>query len=388
MTSRSFDAVIVGGGIVGAATAAACTKTGMHVALVERDVVGGGATAAGMGHIVVMDDSEAQFELTRYSQLLWSRIAPELPESSEYEMPGTLWLAADDEEMAEAERKEKLYRARNVPAHLLSAQKIAELEPNLKSGLAGGLLVPQDAVLYPPAAALHLCRLAEGLGATLLLHRSVTAMGSGCVLLNDGQELTAPYVINATGASAPQLGSDIPVKKRKGHLVITDRYPGYVRHQLVELGYLKSAHSVASDSVAFNVQPRKTGQILIGSSRQYGDESTNVDQEILVAMLQRATAYLPSIGSLNAIRVWTGFRAATPDKLPLIGPVAHDGTVWLATGHEGLGITTSLATGELVAAALSGRQLPIPLEPYLPSRFKQHNSHSDFAKEPLCNGKA
>jgi D-hydroxyproline dehydrogenase subunit beta len=388
MTSHSFDAVIVGGGIVGAATAGACAKTGMQVALVERDMLGGGATAAGMGHIVVMDDSEAQFELTRYSQLLWCRIAPELPESVEYEMPGTLWLAADDEEMAEAERKLNFYRDRNVPAHLLSAQKIAELEPNLKPGLAGGLLVPEDAVLYPPAATLHLCRLAEGLGATLLLHRSVAAMGSGRVLLDDGQELTAPYVINATGASAPQLGSDIPIKKRKGHLVITDRYPGYVRHQLVELGYLKSAHSVASDSVAFNVQPRKTGQVLIGSSRQYGDESTNVDTQILVAMLQRSAVYLPSIGSLNIIRVWTGFRAATPDKLPLIGPIGRDGSVWLATGHEGLGITTSLATGELVAAAISGRQLPIPLDPYLPSRFNQRNSHSDSAKEPLCNGKA
>jgi glycine/D-amino acid oxidase-like deaminating enzyme len=388
MNAGSFDAVIVGGGIVGAATAAACARTGMHVVLVERDVLGGGATAAGMGHIVVMDDSEAQFELTRYSQLLWSRIAPELPASSEYEMPGTLWLATDEEEMAEAERKQKFYRDRNVPAHLLTAQKIEELEPNLKSGLAGGLLVPEDAVLYPPAAALHLCHLAKGLGARLLLQRCVTAMGSGRVLLDDGQELTAPYVINATGASAPQLSSDIPIKKRKGHLVITDRYPGYVCHQLVELGYLKSAHSVASDSVAFNVQPRKTGQILIGSSRQYGDETANVDQEILTAMLQRATAYLPSIGSLNAIRVWTGFRAATPDKLPLIGPVAHDETLWLATGHEGLGITTSLATGELVAAAISGGRLPISLHPYLPSRFEQNNSHSDSTKEPLCNGKA
>ena len=105
-------------------------------------------------------------------------------------------------------------------------------------------------------------------------------------------------------------------------------------------------------------------------------------------MLQRAAVYMPSIGSLNAVRVWTGFRAATPDKLPLIGPSLHDETVWLATGHEGLGITTSLATGELLAAAITGGKLSIPLDPYLPSRFKQHNSSSDAAKEPLCNGKA
>ena len=97
---------------------------------------------------------------------------------------------------------------------------------------------------------------------------------------------------------------------------------------------------------------------------------------------------MPQIASLNAIRVWTGFRAATPDKLPLIGPSAEDESLWLATGHEGLGITTSLATGSLVAAAISGRQPPIPLEPYLPSRFSPNAGNPHLSKESICNGKA
>jgi glycine/D-amino acid oxidase-like deaminating enzyme len=388
MMRSSFDAIIVGGGIVGLATAAACAQAGMRIALVERDVIGGGATAAGMGHIVVMDDSEAQFALTRYSQVLWSELARVLPANAEYEAPGTLWLAADDEEMGEAERKLKYYRDRNVPTRLLNARELAKLEPNIGPGLVGALLVPEDAVIYPPMAALYLAHVAKDLGVTLLLGRNAIEMGNGRVLLADGQELAASCTINATGAWAAELGGEIPVKKRKGHLVITDRYPGYVRHQLVELGYLKSAHSVTSNSVAFNVQPRKTGQILIGSSRQYGDETSSVDQQILSAMLQRASLYMPSIGSLNAVRVWTGFRAATPDKLPLLGPSLHDGTVWLATGHEGLGITTSLSTGALLAAALTGRPSSISLDPYLPSRFNQRNNSADAAKEPLCNGRA
>jgi glycine/D-amino acid oxidase-like deaminating enzyme len=387
MMRSSFDAVIVGGGIVGAATAAACAQAGARVALVERDVIGGGATAAAMGHIVIMDDSEAQFALTRYSQVLWSELARALPANAEYETPGTIWLAADDEEMAEAERKQKYYRERDVPARILNTREIAEVEPNIRPGLAGALLVSEDAVIYPPAAALYLVHVAKELGVTLLLGRNAIKMGEGRVLLDDGQELAAPCTINATGAWAPDLGAEIPIRKRKGHLAITDRYPGYVHHQLVELGYLKSAHSVASDSVAFNVQPRKTGQILIGSSRQYGDETKSVDQAILTAMLQRAAIYMPSIASMNVVRVWTGFRAATLDKLPLIGPSPHDDSVWLATGHEGLGVTTSLATGALLAAALTGRQASIPPDPYFPSRFEQHNHPTDAAKEPRCNGK-
>lgn len=182
-------------------------------------------------------------------------------------------------------------------------------------------------------------------------------------------ELRAERLIHALGADATALRPELPIRRRKGHLVITDRYPGFVHHQLVELGYLKSAHSSTADSVAFNVQPRATGQLLIGSSRQYGAEHSEVDQNILTAMLARTARYLAAASSLSAIRVWTGFRAATPDKLPLIGPVPGDSTLWLAAGHEGLGITTSLATAELLACAFTGTAPAISPEPYLPSRF-------------------
>jgi glycine/D-amino acid oxidase-like deaminating enzyme len=155
-------------------------------------------------------------------------------------------------------------------------------------------------------------------------------------------------------------------------LLITDRYPGFLRHQLIELGYLKSAHSTGSDSVAFNAQPRITGQVLLGSSRQYGSEDPAIDSEMLSAMLRRALEYMPALGELSAIRCWTGFGAATPDKLPLIGVCPGYRTVYLATGHEGLGISTSLATGRLLADMILDRKSAIPREPYLPERKYAH----------------
>jgi glycine/D-amino acid oxidase-like deaminating enzyme len=194
-------------------------------------------------------------------------------------------------------------------------------------------------------------------------------MGHGRVRLADGTELSASTLVNAAGSMAPILTPGIEIKKRKGHLVITDRYPGLVRHQLVELGYLKSAHSITADSVAFNVQPRRTGQALIGSSRQYGAEHKEVDREVVTRMLQRAQYYMPGLSQTSAIRVWTGFRAATPDKLPLIGPWPEDSTLYLATGHEGLGITTSLATARLLVDQILVREPSIPAGPYLPSRI-------------------
>lgn len=371
----TYDVIIVGAGIVGAACARECARASMRVAVIESQIVGGGATAAGMGHIVVMDDSEAQFALTRYSQQLWRELLPELPREVEYESCGTIWVAADDEEMQAVVAKQTYYSTRSVPTEVLDARQLAEAESRLRPGLAGGLLVPQDAVLYPPAAAAWLLQQAIGAGAELHIGKAVTALATDGVKLNDGTSLSAKTIVNATGAWAPELTPGLQVRKRKGHLVITDRYPGFLRHQLVELGYLKSAHSVSSDSVAFNAQPRVTGQILIGSSRQYGNENNAVDPHMVRAMLDRARAYMPEIGKLTAIRCWTGFRAATPDKLPLIGPSAEPG-VFLATGHEGLGITTSLATGRLVADQLVGRASAIPVEPYLPARCETGVVHA------------
>jgi len=376
MSTAANDVVIVGAGIVGAACADEFARRGMRVAIVDRDVVGSGATAAGMGHIVVMDDSEAQFALTRYSQQLWQALRPELPEDVEYEQCGTIWVAADEDEMAEVRRKHEYYAGRGVPTKVLDAPALRQLEPNLRDGMAGGLLVTGDAVVYPPCAARLLMERAQKHGAEIRLGAAVTEIGQGRVRLADGAEITGKMIVNAAGAWAPELTGGVEIKKRKGHLVITDRYPGFLRHQLVELGYLKSAHSVTSDSVAFNVQPRRTGQILIGSSRQYGAEHKEVDQPMLTRMLRRAQDYMPGLGAMSAIRTWTGFRAATPDKLPLIGPWPGDKTLFLATGHEGLGITTSLATAKLLVDQIAGTKPEIPVAAYLPSRAGKEFVHA------------
>jgi glycine/D-amino acid oxidase-like deaminating enzyme len=374
--ATTYDVVVVGAGIVGAACADELVHRGLRVAVVDRDIVGSGATAAGMGHIVVMDDSDAQFALTRYSQQLWQELRSTLPDNVEYDQCGTIWVAADEEEMVEVCRKQDYYGKRRVPTEVLDARALQSLEPNLRADLAGGLLVPEDGVLYPPCAARFLMDRAQEHGVKVRLDVTVAQIGQGQVEFTDGSRILAEVIVNAAGASAPELTPGLEIQKRKGHLVITDRYPGFVRHQLVELGYLKSAHSLSGDSVAFNVQPRRTGQILIGSSRQYGAEHKAVDNFMLVRMLQRAQEYMPGLAQMSTVRTWTGFRAATPDKLPLIGQSTGDKTVFLATGHEGLGITTSLGTARLLADQITGKKSEIPIEPYLPSRTLKEHVHA------------
>jgi glycine/D-amino acid oxidase-like deaminating enzyme len=363
------DVVIAGGGIVGAACASEFAAAGLNVALVEHSVIGGAATATGMGHLAVMDDSDAQFALTRYSQLLWKSLAERLPPGAEYLPCGAIWIAADEEEMAEVYRKQRFYTERDTPVELLDSQSLVEAEPNLRAGLAGGLRLVDDGVVYPPYVSRFLI---EESRAQLHLGRRIVKLSESGPTLDDGTFLPTAHTVLATGASACTLVPDLPISPRKGHLLITDRHPGFLRHQLIELGYLKSANSTDSDSVAFNAQPRLTGQVLIGSSRQYGVDDPAVESPMLDRMLLRAVEYLPDLASLSAIRTWTGFRAATPDKLPLIGVCPGYNNIYLATGHEGLGIATSMATARLLADLILDRESAISREPYQPERGYAH----------------
>ncbi len=366
---QTFDVVVLGAGIVGAACAMDCALAGLRVAVVEPGVPGGAASAAGMGHVVVMDDSPAQLALSRYGRQLWQALRPSLPKAVEYEQRGTLWVAADEEEMCEVYAKQTTYAATGVHSEALDSKAVAEAEPSLRSGLCGALLVPEDGVIYPPAAARYFLDEAIRSGATLFRGQRATSAARGRVGLADGSTITGGTIVVASGTDT-SLVPWITVLPRKGHLVITDRYPGYVHHQIVELGYLKSAHGSTSDSVAFNVQPRQTGQLLLGSSRQYGSTNSAVDGAILKRMIDRACEYLPGLHQLSSIRCWTGFRASTPDKLPLIGPTA-DPTVHLLMGFEGLGITNAPSAARLALDHVLQRASSIDATPYLPSRLEQ-----------------
>jgi glycine/D-amino acid oxidase-like deaminating enzyme len=89
-------------------------------------------------------------------------------------------------------------------------------------------------------------------------------------------------------------------------------------------------------------------------------------------MLSRAQRFMPALSRLPAIRIWTGFRPTTPDKLPLIGPSDQTPGLWIAAGHEGLGITTSLGTAGVLADLIAGRTPAIDPAPFAPDRRMAH----------------
>ncbi len=365
----SRRAIVVGAGIVGAACARELARAGYSVTVLDSRPPGCGTTAAGMGHVVIMDDSPAQFALTKLSRELWDQL--DLPDYGERETRGTLWVAADSEEMDAVRSKHRAYSDQGVDAEILDEHQLAEAEPNLRPGLAGALRVAGDSVVYPPTVVEWLLNDAN----CDVQQVDVTEIDDNIVTANDGTTLTADVVVNAAGNYALGLLTeplDIHVIPRKGHLVISERSAGFCNHQLIELGYLKTAHGnhgeTNSESVAFNLQPRATGQMLLGSSRQFGKVDSVVDPGVLAKMVNRAMEYMPGIAKLQAVRTWTGFRGATRDNLPIIGPHPTQPHLYIACGHEGLGITTALGTARLIKQFVLKEEPDIDPAPYASAR--------------------
>jgi D-hydroxyproline dehydrogenase subunit beta len=368
------DVAIVGGGIVGCACARAAARAGLRVALFEAQRIGAGATAAGMGHLLTLDDDPAEFALARLSMQLWREWSGW--ESIERRSTGTLWLAETAAQRDAAHAKLARLRAAGLEADWLAPDALHAAEPRLARDLAGALRVAGDEVAYGPEMAARLAADVRAAGGRVQEMRPVAALSEEGLLLADGSRVRAGHVLLAAGCDSVRLWpgeSPLALRPRKGQLAITARYPGYVHHALVELGYIDAAHGNADESVSFNAQPRASGQVLLGSTRSYRDTSAVVDAALLARMVRRAQRFLPDIGHLQMLRSWAGFRPATPDGRPLIGriPASDRGNQWVATGHEGLGLTTAAGTASVWLDLLLGRPPAIDPAPYSPERFAE-----------------
>ncbi|MGA9839520.1 MAG: FAD-dependent oxidoreductase [Thermoplasmata archaeon] len=368
MAAERYDVAVVGAGIVGAACAMELARVGRSVVILEAVDVASDTSCRAMGHVGAYDDSPAQLEFTRFACQLWADLSAELPAEVEYVRRGALWVAETEEEMAEVERKHGVYTAAHVPTRVVDARTLSDLEPNLREGLPGALLVPGDAVVDAAEATRYLVRRAQSFGAELRVGAAVRGLPTDGPQLKDGTIVRANRTVLATGWQAPRLVPSLPIRPRKGHIALTLPRPGFVRHQVSEVGYVRGAQPENEESITFSFQPRTSGKYLIGATRQYVGDSTEVDPRIIERLLARARAFLPAVDQLGIERTWAGLRPAGPGAVPIIGPMPGLPHLVLALAHEGIGITTSIATGRMVTETIEGRPTSLPIEPYLPAR--------------------
>ncbi|SHN33472.1 NAD(P)/FAD-dependent oxidoreductase [Streptomyces yunnanensis] len=379
LTRNSADVIVVGAGVVGAACAYYAARSGLRVAVLDRGPVAGGTTGAGEGNLLVSDKEPGpELELARISGELWRKLSEELPPDIEYEPKGGLVVASDEAGMAALRDFASGQRGAGVTAEEVPADRLRDLEPHLAAGLAGGFHYPQDAQVMPALAAAHLLR-AGGERVRLRLGEEVTGLlteASGEIrgVRTTVGELHAPYVVNAAGTWGGEIARlahvALPVRPRRGFVLVTEPLPRVVRRKVYAADYVAD---VASGSAALQtsavVEGTPAGPVLIGASRERVGYDRTLSPEALRHLAAQAIALFPVLAGIRAMRTYVGFRPYLPDHLPAIGPDPRVPGLLHACGHEGAGIGLAPATGLAIARSLTGGEPPLDIAPFRPERF-------------------
>jgi D-hydroxyproline dehydrogenase subunit beta len=366
--------VVVGAGVIGAACAEALSVAGVTVTVLDRGTPAGGTTAAGEGNILVSDKGPGpELALARASRArlphLLAELADELgPELSdvEWQPKGGLVVATEQgEPLREFAQRQ---RADGVTAEEITPEQAAELEPYLTRELSAAMYYPEDGQVQPVLLATTLLSAVRQRGGRLLSGVTATGVTKHALQTSSGS-IACDHVVNACGPWAGEFaaaaGAPIPVLPRRGMILVTTPVHDLVRHKVYDADYVGAVGSGDADlQTSTVVESTPGGTVLIGSSRQRVGFDETIRIRVLRELARKAIRLFPLLHNVNVMRVYGGFRPYTPDHLPVIGADPRVSGLWHATGHEGAGIGLAVATGQLLAELITGREPHVDPTPF------------------------
>jgi D-hydroxyproline dehydrogenase subunit beta len=356
--------VVVGAGIVGAAIARELAVAGVSVTVLDRSASAGGTSSAGEGNLLVSDKGPgAELSLALRSLTLWRSLLPDISDISdiEYEAKGGLVVATTAAGAAALLEFAAVQRTAGVSSSVVDG---LAYEPDLNPAHTAAVFYPQDAQVQPAlatealltSARRHGCVVEQGvdvLGPVLSGERLTGVVTSSGPISCDHLVVAAgPW----SGEVAARLGVSLPVRPRRGTILVTTRMRQRIHHKVYDADYVGA---VGSNDAALQtssvVESTAAGTVLIGSSRERRGFDSRIEARVLSAVAAKALVLFPFLADVAVMRAYGGFRPYVPDHLPVIGPDPRLPGLWHATGHEGAGIVLSTATGELLGDLMLNR---------------------------------
>jgi glycine oxidase len=372
---KSFDAVVVGAGVIGLASAWRAAQRGLRVAVVDREAPGSGATRVAAGMLAPLGEAswgeEALLDLNLASARLYPDFAAELEDASGaavgYRRCGALRVALDRDEAEELRRRHELHVSLGLDAQWLRPRECRDVEPGLATAVSGGIHARDEGEVAPGSLVAALVTALEREGVELIAGEEVAE----AVLDGDritgvrtaaGRDLRAAHTVLATGwwsGRASWLPEEArpPVRPVKGQILTLRGSPAEPL----------CAGIVATEWVY--VVPRADGRVVVGATVEERGADMTVTAGGVHELLREAYRVLPDVAELELAGAVAGLRPTTPDNAPVIGPGAIDGLV-LATGHFRNGILLAPATADAVAAILAGERPPPAAQPLGAERFE------------------
>lgn len=376
MSEAGADVVVVGAGIIGLSIARQLTMDGADVMVVDRDLPASGTSSRGEGNLLLSDKTHpVEAALAVRSLALWKEWHSELAVDFEYEQKGGLIVARTERQLALLRGQANRQYVLGISSSTLTPRETREREPRLSREVAGSISYADDAQVQPTLAVRALLDWCVRNGVSVVPHAEVlssTAGTTSVTLTTSSGSFEGSTIINATGPwsgeLARKLGGSVPVFPRRGQLLVTEPIePGFVHHKVYDGRYVEAVGSNSeSTEVAPVIEGTRSHTVLIGSTRDRVGWDNRVRWDHVGRLAREAIALFPELSRVSIIRTYQGFRPATPDHLPIIGPDAAAPMVFHATGHEGAGIGLAPASAEVVSRGIAtGRWL----DELLPNRF-------------------
>jgi len=374
--------VVVGAGIVGAATCYFLSQRGFRVRLIEASAPAAAASGAADGAVSVASKRPGPMMTAALAGIaLYRRLERDGPFAGLFKTRPTVMVAENDREAEKLIEHAAALAGGGMRLRHLEGQALRHYLPGVAHHVRLAVEVGEEghAIGYEIVR-----RLIAASGVTVERGIAVT----GLAPKGDGTRVTAVHtargvieadqvVIAAGGGSAALLGLPDATRPRKGQLVVTERSPALAASlpgSLMSCRYLLSKDAIRASNAETGrrfglvIDPLRTGQFLIGSTREERDDNGN-DHDAVSRLLASAVTLMPALAQLRAIRVFAGVRTATRDGLPIVGRMPGFENLLVATGFEGDGICLGPLIGREMARLAAGETPELDLAPFAPGRF-------------------
>jgi D-amino-acid dehydrogenase len=413
------QAVVIGGGVVGASCAYYLVKQGRSVTLIDRGTFGSKCSHGNCGYVspshilpltspgaitkslkaLVMPNGpfkiRPRFDPSLWSWLLkfaanctqekmieigharqtilnssrglYSELMSGVLKDCEWTEDGLLFVFKTPGEFEHYAATDQLLKSEyGLAARPIDSDELIRMEPALKPGLAGAWHYAIDAHLRPDRLMSAWNKTLRDLGVTILEKTEfldfepAATLDRTCAVETSAGRIPTENVVVATGAWTPQLktqlGTPIPIQPGKGYSITMDRPAICPRYPMI----------FEEDRVA--ITPWPSGY-RIGSTMEFTGYDASINRKRLSLLKNGATRYLHEPMGKPIVEEWAGFRPMSADELPIIGPSLRFGNVYIAAGHGMLGLSMGAATGKLVSEMICGQLPHIDPTPYSPRRF-------------------
>ncbi|MGB7296541.1 MAG: FAD-binding oxidoreductase [Candidatus Aminicenantales bacterium] len=364
------EVVIIGGGIMGVATAYYLAQWGVRdVVLLEKDLICQGSTGLSVGGIRQQFSHPANIRLSQRSVRVFDRFTEEFGVDIGYRKAGYLFLAAKDETWSDFVASAKTQRRLGVPVEVLDQAEISRRWPYLDiTDVKGGTFCAEDGYADPYLVATGFARSARRLGVRIEELTRVTGIGLAGDRIDSVATvrgtIRAPVVVNAAGPWAAEIGRmagvDLPVLPFRRQAFMTQPFDLFP----------KPVPMIIDQDSTFYLRGADPGLIMgMSDPGEPPGFGLQTDRQFMERVVEAAVRRAPQLEQARILRGWAGLYEVTPDDNPIIGPVPSRPGFFCAVGFSGHGFQHGPAVGQILSGLIAGESGDFDLEPFSSERF-------------------